>query len=152
MPQVYPVRIQHTIAAPVSKVWPILSDHENMRDWTPTVKKTEILKAGTPKNGVGTYRKIYFKLFFLPKIHEEIVVFEPEVQFHYTLLKGLPGLHSHLGKVILDKVDENSCQLRWEIDFEFKPNHPINLVRGLFLSQLAKGLDDGIIELKKLVE
>ena len=151
MSQTYSVQIQHTIPASPGQVWQVFTDHENMRDWTHALKRTEMLKPGEPVNGKGAVRKLHFKSPFLPPIYEEIVYFSPPGEIHYELFKGMPGLQKHQGRVYLEPAENQGCHIRWEIDFVFKPFHIVHVVKVFFLRKLKKELNATLKELENVI-
>ncbi len=61
-----------TVAAPVSRVWAVLSDHEGMSRWVPGVTASLLRPGDRERNGVGAQRRLR-PLPFLPPFVEEVI-------------------------------------------------------------------------------
>jgi hypothetical protein len=126
------------IAAPPSVVWAHVSDHERTPEWVHAVKDVQLSREGTPRNGVGAIRVVTFRPRLWTTIYEEIVHFRAPQTFHYVLFKGMPGLDSHRGKIMVDDLGEGRCRLRWEVNFVFKRLHPFAFFAPLFLREFNR--------------
>ncbi len=85
------------VAAPPEIVFAALSDHRGYAKITP-LRKAELEREGDPApNGVGAIRKLSA---VGPPLREEVLVYEPDRRFSYTLLSGLP-VRDHVGTVEL---------------------------------------------------
>ena len=146
------VRVSTEIDAPPAAVWARVSDHENTPSWVDIVKKVTLLREGKPRNGVGAIRRVEFRPLLWSAISEEIVHFEPPHEFRYVILKGMPGLVPHLGKLIVDDLGAGRTQLRWEIDFVFQSLHPFRLLWPSFIKRFAGVLNEGVGTLKRQLE
>lgn len=148
----YQIRTSCDINVAADKVWSRVSDHEATPSWVKEVKKVTLSHIGTPKNGVGAERVVVFKPRMWSTIYEKITHFDEPHEFHYVLYKGMPGLVSHLGKVIVDDLGVDRCRLRWEVDFEFKTIHPFALIAPSFVKQFEDVLQAALLNLKRQVE
>jgi uncharacterized protein YndB with AHSA1/START domain len=96
------VTSQATVAAPIDKVWAILTDHVGMASWVPGLH-VSLGKPGTPEpNGVGAVRRIKTPGPG-PDIVEEVVTFEAPHVFGYRALSGTP-FPGYTGEVRLTPV------------------------------------------------
>lgn len=88
-----------TVAAPVSRVWAVLSDHEGMSSWGPGLQVT-LARPGSPEpNGVGAQRRIKAVPGMAPLV-EEVVAFEPDQRLSYRGVSGVP-FRNYVGDVVL---------------------------------------------------
>lgn len=104
-------RIHQTFAirAPVEYVFERLTDHEAMGLW-PGVSSCELIKQGSPPNGLGAVRAVKTNGLTL---HEEIVRFEPPRRYDYRIVKGLPL--GHHGTVMLEQQGD-LVRLQWVVE------------------------------------
>jgi hypothetical protein len=140
------------IAAPQAAVWERVSEHEDTPSWVDAVKSVTVTRPGTPRNGVGAVRVVSFKPMLWSTIHEEITRFEVPHTFEYVLFKGMPGLVSHLGRVIVDDLDQGRSRLRWEVDFVFRTLHPFRPFVPSFVRDFEGVLTDAVANLKGQLE
>lgn len=152
MSQAHSIRVSSEITAPPNAVWERVSEHEDTPSWVAAVKRVTLSRAGQPRNGVGAIRVVQFRPLLWTTIHEEIIHFEAPRAFHYVLFKGMPGLESHLGKVIVEDLGAGRSRLRWEVDFVFKRWHPFVLFLPSFLRQFEGVLRNAVSELKTQLE
>lgn len=144
------IRVSIEIDKTAARIWERVSDHEHTGTWVEAVKEVTLLRPGTPSNGLGAIRIVRFKP--LHWFYEEITYFDAPHAFHYVLFKGMPGLASHLGKVIVDDLGDDRSRLRWEVDFVFKPYHPFRLLVPAFLREFEGVLKAGLESLKAQLE
>lgn len=101
-----------TVAAPVSRVWSLLADHEGMTGWAPGLTVT-LTRAGEPdRNGVGAQRRIQ-PAPLLPALVEEVTVFEPEKRLGYRGVAGIP-FRNYAGEVELRPAGDGT-EIRYTI-------------------------------------
>jgi len=85
------------VAAPAETVFEVLTDHARYAELTP-LRRSELERQGDPApNGVGAIRKL---TAVGPPLREEVIAYEPDTRFSYTLLSGLP-VRDHVGTVEL---------------------------------------------------
>lgn len=100
--------------APPAAVWNVLSQHEDMPEWTPLRRVTLEPAGAEERNGVGAIRVLHAP--FLPyRLREEITRFEPPTLLGYTLRQGLPTSDHH-GLITL-APDGRGTILTWTIGF-----------------------------------
>ncbi|MEZ0364965.1 SRPBCC family protein [Mycobacterium sp. pUA109] len=95
-----------TVAAPVTRVWAVLSDHEGMSNWAPGMKASLVRPGDPERNGVGAQRRLQ-PAPFLPPFVEEITAFEPDRRLSYRAVSGIP-LRNYAGEVELRSVGEGT--------------------------------------------
>jgi hypothetical protein len=153
MSKIHEVRDSGEISAPQSTVWARVSNHVDSASWVEPVKQVTLDKTGTPSpNGVGAVRVVKFKSAKWPTVYEEITAYEAPSFFHYTVIKGMPGLKDSLGKVCVDDLGDGRSRLRLEADFEFSRLHPFNLLVPRFLREFEETLTNALAELKRQLE
>jgi uncharacterized protein YndB with AHSA1/START domain len=87
------------VAAPPAIVFDVLTDHRSYAAIT-RVRSAELEREGDPApNGVGAIRVLRA---VGPPLREEVVAFEPNSRFAYTVISGAP-LRDHLGTVHLNE-------------------------------------------------
>jgi uncharacterized protein YndB with AHSA1/START domain len=85
------------LAAPPGTVFDVLTDHRGISKITP-VRRATLEREGDPApNGLGAIRVLSL---VGPPLREEVVAYEPDKRFSYTLLSGLP-VRDYLGSVEL---------------------------------------------------
>ncbi|MGH3563066.1 MAG: SRPBCC family protein, partial [Mycobacterium sp.] len=95
-----------TVAAPVARVWAVLSDYEGMSQWAPGMKATLVRYGDFEHNGVGAQRSLRM-LPFLPPFVEEVTTFEPERRLTYQAVSGVP-FRNYVGDVELRSIGEGT--------------------------------------------
>ena len=89
--------LERQVAAPVSVVFEVLTDHRGYAKITP-LRRSELEREGQPApNGVGAVRLLSA---LGPPLREEVIAYEPPSRFSYKLLSGLP-VRDHVGTVEL---------------------------------------------------
>jgi hypothetical protein len=146
------VRVGTDIAAPQAAIWERVSEHEDTPSWVDAVKSVTLTRPGEPPNGVGAIRVVKFKPLLWSTIHEEITRFDPPRTFEYVLFKGMPGLVSHLGRVIVDDLGQDRSRLRWEVDFVFRTVHPFRPFVPSFVRDFEGVLTSAVANLKGQLE
>lgn len=127
-----------TVAAPASRVWAVLSDHEGMSSWAPGLKIT-LARPGAPeRNGVGAQRRIQAVPGMAP-IVEEVIAFEPDQRLSYRGVSGIP-FRNYLGDVVLRPAGSGT-----EISYTVSADNPLPGVAAV----LANGL---LFALKRAVK
>jgi len=153
MSKTHEIRVSTEISAPQSTVWARVSNYVDSPSWIEPVQQVTLDKTGTPSaNGVGAVRVLEFKSAKWPTVYEKITVFNAPSAFHYTVIKGMPGLKDSLGKVLIEDLGDGRSRLRWEADFEFSKLHPFNLLVPRFLREFEETLTNALAELKRQLE
>lgn len=121
-----------TVAAPLARVWAVLSDHEGMSSWAPGIKVSLVRAGATERNGMGARRRIKTAPL-LPAIVEEVTAFEPERQLSYRAVAGVP-FRNYTGQVQLRPADAGT-EIRYTISADNRlPAVAPLLARGLLFA------------------
>jgi uncharacterized protein YndB with AHSA1/START domain len=137
------IELEQYIAAPPSRVWPVLCDHEGMPRWMP-VREVVRRRPGSPEpNGVGAVRTIRGMGLV---VEEQITGWKAGERFEYVLTEGAP-LRDYVGEMVLEPV-ENGTLVRWCVRFR-----PLIPGTGALIERLVRaGLARGLSRLKRLIE
>ncbi len=126
--------VKRTIKAPIEKVFDLLSDHANYKDF-PGVKDSELVKKGKPhKNGVGAVREIDAGTAWF---REEITAYERPVRMDYLITKSRPPMQHEGGSVRLEATAEGT-EVTWSSTLRIRIPLVGGLVTRLVAPQLAK--------------
>jgi uncharacterized protein YndB with AHSA1/START domain len=137
------IELEQYIAAPPSRVWPVLSDHEAMPRWM-SVREVVRRRSGSPEpNGVGAIRTIRGMGLV---IEEQVTGWKLGERFEYVLTEGAP-LRDHTGEMVLEPA-EGGTLVRWCVRFR-----PLIPGTGALIERLVRaGLARGLVRLKGLIE
>jgi uncharacterized protein YndB with AHSA1/START domain len=102
------VEARALVRAPIARVFERITDHEAMREW-PGIGACRLVKDGSPRNGLGAVRRIRAMGITLD---EEVVHYEPNVGYDYSIIRGLPV--DHRGVVRLSEVD-GGVEILWRV-------------------------------------
>lgn len=126
--------VKRTIKAPIEKVFDLLSDHANYKDF-PGVRDSELVKKGKPhKNGVGAVREIDAGTAWF---REEITAYERPVRMDYLITKSRPPMEHKGGSVRLEATAEGT-EVTWSSTLRIRIPLIGGLVTRLVAPQLAK--------------
>jgi hypothetical protein len=142
------VRAKAAMRTSVESIWERVSDYEATPSWVkngPTWVRITRDGEGT-KNGLHAVRTVKFP--FWPAVTEEIVRFEPKTRFDYSLRSGMPHVGEHLGSVWIEPSGEEQV-LHWDIDFGFKPWHPLSWGAPVFVKMFGGIVQRGCDELAR---
>jgi hypothetical protein len=129
------------IAAPVERVWPIMTDHERYVKWT-QAKRVELVVEGSPeRNGLGAVRK-FFAGPMSP--HERVVEFVPPgsaaggpARMVYVVDQGIP-VKNYRSTMELVADGANASVLTWSSTFVPKIVATGGLWRRIMASAVGK--------------
>jgi len=126
--------VKRTIKAPIEKVFDMLSDHANYKDF-PGVKDSALVKKGKPhKNGVGAVREIDAGTAWF---REEITAYERPVRLDYLITKSRPPMEHKGGSVRLEATAAGT-EVTWSSTLRIRIPLIGGLVTKLVAPQLAK--------------
>ena len=139
------VLVKRTINAPIEKVFDIISDHANYKDF-PGVKDSELVKKGKPhKNGVGAVREIDTGSVWF---QEKITAYERPTRLDYQIINSRPPIEHQGGSVRLEQTADGVA-VTWTTIMRIK----IPLVGGLLTRfaapQLEKAIDGMLRNIEK---
>jgi uncharacterized protein YndB with AHSA1/START domain len=99
------VRVERTIAAPIERVFDLLTDHAGYSRFR-GITGSELLREGKPApNGLGALRRVDVSLLHF---EEEITAFEPPIRMDYLIVKvNLPFEHEG-GSIRLQQIPEGT--------------------------------------------
>ena len=137
------IELKQYIAAPPSRVWSVLSDHEGLPRWMP-VREVVRRRSGSPEpNGVGAIRT--FRGMGLV-VEEQITGWKPGERLEYVLTEGAP-VRDYTGEMVLESTD-GSTLVRWSV--RFRPLIPGT--GGLAGARGAGRSHPGLARLKRMIE
>jgi uncharacterized protein YndB with AHSA1/START domain len=132
------ISVRHTIRAPIEKVFDMISDHANYKQF-PGVGDSRLLKLGSPtKNGVGAVRQIKSGL---ARFTEEITRYERPTRFEYLITGSFPPLRHQGGTVRLEKTPDGTLAT-WTTTMEAKIPLLGRLLTPILAAMLTKGFND----------
>ena len=138
------VLVKRTINAPIEKVFDIISDHANYKDF-PGVKDSELVKKGKPhKNGVGAVREIDTGSVWF---QEKITAYERPTRLDYQIINSRPPIEHQGGSVRLEQTADGVA-VTWTTIMRIK----IPLVGGLLTRFAAPQLEKAIDGLLRNIE
>lgn len=136
--------VKRTIKAPIEKVFDMISDHANYKDF-PGVKDSELVKKGKPhKNGVGAVREIDTGAVWF---QEQITAYERPTRLDYQIVKSRPPIEHKGGSVKLEATADGTA-VNWTTTLRIK----IPLIGGLLTRVAAPRLEKAIGGMLKSVE
>ena len=130
-------RVQRTTSAPPERIYRLLADATNWREWAPLVSHSELIRQGTPDPlGAGAIRRIG-GLKILSVDEEIIEARQPHYQ-HYTALRGIPVSH-YSGEV---RITEGNSGTEFVWSGTFEPRIPgtgrlLATLLGLAIAKIA---------------
>ena len=140
------------IKASEAAVFAVITDHPGTPNWVKNVNKVTVLKDGSPHHGKGTIREVDFKPRFWTTVTEEVMTYQKDSHFEYRIVKGMPGLLAHLGRMELTDQGDGAVRLDWKVHFEFKKMHWFRLFLGSFQKQFKATQEAGLGLLKQQLE
>ncbi len=146
----FEIHAESQVPASAQAVWVRVRDHEGTPEWvTRGLQSVTLTRPGDRlRLGVGAMRAVKFMAW--PAVTEEIVGYDDEEMFFsYALRSGMPHVTEHLGTVSVHKVSDDACTLRWDIEFEFNPWHPLSWSAPVFIAGFNKVVQDGCDELAR---
>ncbi len=107
------IRLEQHVNAPLEQVWDRITDHCSMNRWLIPGAKIRLEPEGkTHPNGEGAVRIIEQAGM---RIVEEIIRYEPNTMFAYTVRRGVP-IRDHRGTIRLRDTGHGTT-LEWVIEF-----------------------------------
>jgi catechol 2,3-dioxygenase-like lactoylglutathione lyase family enzyme/uncharacterized protein YndB with AHSA1/START domain len=143
-PDTYRIEKTGRFAAPIEKVWEIVTDHEGMADWS-GFDQVRLTRKGAPEpNGHGAERWMKGPT---GTVTEQVVAWDPPHGYHYRVTES-PLVVCHQGEVRLKPMGE-ATELTWTI--RFRPKIPAT--GGLLRALLGRMLGDIVTNrLKRRIE
>lgn len=139
------VHVERTIKAPIEKVFDLISDHANYKDF-PGVKDSELIKKGKPhKNGVGAVREIDTGAAWF---QEEITVFDRPNRLDYQIVKARPAIEHKGGSVRLEATADGT-KVTWTTTLRIKVPIVGGLLTRVAAPQLGKAIGGMLKDIEK---
>ena len=139
------VRVERTIKAPIEKVFDLISDHANYKDF-PGVKDSELIKKGKPhKNGVGAIREIDTGSVWF---QEEITAYDRPNRLDYQIVKARPAIDHRGGSVRLEAT-ANGTRVTWTTTLRIKVPLIGGLLTRVAVPQLGKAIGGMLKDVEK---
>lgn len=128
--------VKRSIAAPIERVFDLIADHANYKDF-PGIRASKLVREGqTERNGLGAVREIDAgKAWF----QEEITAYERPRRLDYLIVKSRPPLEHKGGSVRLEP-SAGGCTVTWTTTVGVKLPLIGPLLDRLLAPQLERGL------------
>jgi uncharacterized protein YndB with AHSA1/START domain len=104
--------LRSEIAAPVERVWAVLSDHVGWRDWAGVQEVVLRQQGDPPPNGLGAIRVLRRGGL---AIEEEVVAFEPPHRLGYRVCAGIPV--RDCGAELRLEPSGAATRVSWQVSF-----------------------------------
>ncbi|MBV1900581.1 MAG: SRPBCC family protein [Kordiimonadaceae bacterium] len=107
------------INASVQDVWAAIRDFNELPNWHPMIKSSEIVE-GLPSDKIGCVRTLTLEKG--PQVQEQLVsMSDQDHSFSYTMLDAPLGMYNYISTVKLRPVtDGNACFMEWTAEFTTK--------------------------------
>ena len=136
------VSVSEELPAPVEVAWSYMEDFGDMSRWSPDSEVTE-----STGEGAGAIRKVNSPD---GRYVERCESYSPEKHsFQYSLLESPHPYESYLGTVTFTAIDDETCTITWEADFEMpsvKKEHVAKAIadtyRDYFITHLRTSLEN----------
>ena len=129
------ITVQHTIKAPPEKIFDILADHANYKQF-PGVTASRLLQPGKrDKNGIGAVRQIEVGR---ARFVELITRYKRPTRLDYRIVKSFPPVKHEGGSITLETVPEGT-RVTWTSSIELKLPLVGRVLTPLLTAQLSKG-------------
>ncbi len=144
----YSIRFNKTIAAPLSSVWQVLADFNNVYTWAPSVTKSGPLNE--KNNQIGAGRHCTIKGF--GSIEEYITQWQDENSFTYTV-SDLGPLTNTVSRWAIHAESAIATRITIEFSYNLKFNILGKVLHKLIMQKkLEKGIADTLNALKNRIE
>lgn len=139
------INVTRTIPAPIEKVFALITDHGNYKQFR-GVNDSELLKEGdADKNGRGAKRRIQLTGV---TFYEDITAYQPPYHYEYLIYKMTPPLLNHrVGRVTL-KEAEGGTVVNWESESDVR----IPIIGGIIGKRFAADGTKGFSSILKDIE
>lgn len=102
-----------TLAAPAGKVWDVVKGFNNLPDWHPAFRESEIDSASNSR---------VMKLSDGSPLLERLEAFDNAGRMmRYSITRTELPIKTYLGTLKVSEAGNNSCQIEWSADFEAEP-------------------------------
>lgn len=129
------VTVKHTIKAPPEKIFDLLADHANYKQF-PGVKDSKLLTPGKrERNGIGAVRQVDVGA---ARFVEIITRYKRPTRLDYRIVKSFPPVKHEGGSITLESTPEGTA-VTWTSTIRLKIPLVGNLLTPLLVAQLSKG-------------
>ena len=147
-PGKYHLSADLVVQAPAEKVWAVLADFSAVDTWVPLVTESYVI--GNNDRGVGVRRRCNLERF--GEINELVTEWDEGRSLSYQV-SSLGPLQSSQNSWTLIDIDETSCKVVLELDYDMRFGPIGRLMHALVLGRLLrKRIPNAIELLKKRVE
>ena len=107
----YKIKVQRIVQAPIAKVFDAISDHGNYAAF-PAIDDSELLQEGAEeRNGLGAFRSVKMNGF---QVWERITAFERPLHMQYKIEKAKPlGMNHYKGLIDFVDLGDETTQVTW---------------------------------------
>ena len=138
------ITVKHTISAPPEKIFDLLADHANYKQF-PGVTASRLLQPGKrDKNGIGAVRQIDVGR---ARFVELITRYKKPTRLDYRIVKSFPPVEHKGGSISLEPADGGTL-VTWTSTIRLK----LPVVGGLLTPLLTAQLSKGFLHTLKAVE
>lgn len=139
------VTVRHIIRAPIDKVFDLISDHANYKQF-PGVSDSRLIKLGSPtKNGVGAVRWVKSGL---ANFNEEVTRYERPTRMDYHITRSFPPLRHQGGTVRLEKTPDGTL-VTWTTTMEAKVPLLGRLLTPVFAGMLTRAFNEILRDIER---
>jgi uncharacterized protein YndB with AHSA1/START domain len=131
------IDLTQEFAAPVSRVFAHLSEHENLEAVFAPAKIKRIKNGLNARNGVGSVREL--RILVGPPFQETVTAFKDNELIEYRITQGSP-LKNHLGVMRFSPTAQGGTRLDYTITFEGKFPLVAEVIRPPLESAIRRGL------------
>lgn len=131
------IDVTQEFAAPISRVFAHLSEHENLEAVFAPAKIKRLKNGLNTRNGVGSVRQL--RILVGPAFEETVTGFKQDELIEYRVTKGSP-LKNHLGVMRFAPTATGGTRLDYTITFEGKFPLVAELIRGPLEVAIRRGL------------
>lgn len=135
------IHVIQEFAAPVSRVFAYLSEHENLEAVFAPARIQRIQNGQGARNGIGSVREL--RILVGPPFRETVTAFKESELIEYRVTQGSP-LKNHLGVMRFAPTPQGGTRLDYTITFEGK----FPLVAALIRPPLELAIRRGLGKLK----
>ncbi len=138
------ITVKHTIKAPPEKIFDVLSDHANYKQF-PGVTASRLVQPGKrEKNGIGAVRQIEVGR---ARFVELITRYKRPTRLDYRIVKSFPPVQHQGGSITLEAGPDGTL-VTWTSTIRLK----LPVVGGLLTPLLTAQLSKGFLHTLKAVE
>jgi uncharacterized protein YndB with AHSA1/START domain len=140
------VRVEKTIAAPIERVFELISDHAGYSRF-PGIQHSELLREGDEeRNGVGAVRRVHSRPL---RFEEEVTRFERPSRMDY-LIREVNAPIRHLGGSMVLEERGSGTHVVWTSSFEYTLRRGGGLLDAVAVPVVSRGFRRVLDEVERL--